>query len=177
MLLLLTERNLSFKIQMFFSDKEKVHLSAKRMIIWASDRKVAMICDCFWFRRMLDPHASFLEVAIEWGGPARVVDHVWSLWIFRRGKGSPGWRVYLWSLPLPAAALWGTQFRFVRPQTLWWFQGGCVLKPVVTRAHSFQLRFIPESANILEYSSECSIYTDILCIASLLSRSFASHPT
>lgn len=71
MLLLLTERNLSFKIQMFFSDKEKVHLSAKRMIVWASDREVAMICDCFWFRTMLDQHASFLEVGVEreepWG--------------------------------------------------------------------------------------------------------------
>lgn len=40
MLLLLTERNLSFKTDLFFSDKEKVHLSAKRMILGASDRSV-----------------------------------------------------------------------------------------------------------------------------------------
>ena len=36
------DRNLSVEIQMFFSDKENVHLSAKRMATWASDRGVAM---------------------------------------------------------------------------------------------------------------------------------------
>lgn len=38
MLLLLTERTPNFKIDLFFSDKEKAHLSAKRMIPGASDR-------------------------------------------------------------------------------------------------------------------------------------------
>lgn len=59
MLLLLTERNLSFKIYPFFSDKEKVHLSAKRMILGASDRSVvAGTGFCSGCRKLLAGYAS-----------------------------------------------------------------------------------------------------------------------
>lgn len=54
MLLLLTERNPGFKIYLFFSDKEKAHLSAKRMILGASDRSsVAGTWFCSGCRKLL----------------------------------------------------------------------------------------------------------------------------
>ena len=67
-----------------------MHLSVKRMILGASDRKVAMVCDCFGFRTMLDQHASLMEAGIEREGEAKVVDNIGSLWTSCRRKGSAG---------------------------------------------------------------------------------------
>ena len=177
MLLLLTERNMSFKIQMFFSDKEKVHLSAKRMIVQASDRRVAMICDCFWFRTMLDQHASFLEVGKERAGPARIVDHVWSLDFLQEKRFSKMTSSRVTSSVSSSCFVRDTTQVRETPDSM-----------TVPRRKQFEASrdrgphvpitpcpWVHKHSRV--FLRMLSIHCGILCIASLLSKSFAGRTT
>lgn len=66
MLLLLTERDLSFlRVKCSFLTKKKSASICQAHDLKKPDRKVAMICDCFWTDDALDEHASLMEVGIQ----------------------------------------------------------------------------------------------------------------